>query len=69
VSWLDDDLNTTLDSSIANVNSIELLRERERGGGGQVEVLLYHCSDFRKKTTFLEGSYPTPVCPSDKIII
>jgi len=33
VSWLDDDLNTTLDSSIANVNSIELLRERERGGG------------------------------------
>lgn len=64
MSWLDDDLSTTLDSSIANMNSTELLKAKKKSGSTFISLLRLPTEHY-----FLEGSYPSPVCPSDKISI
>lgn len=68
MSWLEGDLSTTLDSSIANMNSIEPLKAKEEEEK-EVAVLLYHCCECRKNITFWKVAHPSPVCPSDKLSI
>lgn len=60
---LDDDLSATLDSSIVNMNSTELF-EGKRSGSTFISLLR-----LSKEKYFLEGSHPSPVCPSGKISI